>query len=207
MALYPATGSNLTNPANGNNRTGVALSTQILIKVGSTPVGAIQNLSVKETRKITMVDELGTDGHIDSAPTSSTNISGSCKRIRFDRLRASEAFGRDFLHTHSQRIPFDIDIFDFWSGDGANTIVTTIKNVWIGDLSYNYMADNWIIFDDMSWEAETIYTKLNGGSAATGGERGGAILQLNSIERDADVGKRRGALDAPGLITDFFTNV
>lgn len=207
MPIYPQTGSNLFNPSTGKNNTGVALSTQVLIKVGNTPVGAIQKLTVNENRTISMVDEVGTDGHIDSAPTKSSDIKGSCNRVRFDRIRASEAFGRDFLHVHSQRIPFDIDIFDFWSGDGSNAIVTTITNVWIESLSYSYSSSDWIIIDDMGWVAETISSKLNGGPAATGGQRGGSILQLNSVERLADSGAFRGSMDAPGLITDYFSNV
>lgn len=200
---YPQTGSILTRP-DGTNRTGVALSTQILIKVNSTPVGAIQTLSVREQRTITMVDELGNDGHIDSSPTKSTDISGSCRRVRFDRLRASEAFGRDFLHVHSQRIPFDIDIYDFWGGNTTSPIITTIKNVWIGNISYDYQVDSWLIFDTMEWSAETIYSSINGQNAATGGERGAAIMQINNTERLADVGKTRGTMDAPDLIHDFF---
>jgi hypothetical protein len=204
---YPQTGSNIYGPG-GRNRTGVGLSTQVLIKVGNTPVGAIQTLSVREQRTITMVDEVGTDGHIDSAPTKSTDISGTCRRVRFDRLRASEAFGRDFLHVHSQRIPFDIEIYDFWGGDVNSPIVTKIKNVWISNISYDYQVDNWLIFDSMEWVAEAIQSSIKGNQpAATGGERGGAIMQLNSVEQAADVGRTRGTMDAPDLIHDFFTNV
>lgn len=206
MAAYPQTGSNIYNPS-GQNRTGVGLSTQVLIKVGDHAVGAIQTLSVREQRQIQMVDEVGTDGHIDSAPIKSTDISGSCRRVRFDRLRASEAFGRDFLHVHSQRIPFDIEIYDFWGGDTNSPIVTKIKNVWISNLSYDYQVDNWLIFDSMEWVAEAISSSINGGYAATGGERGAAILQINQVEREADRGKTRGTMDAPNLINDFFTNV
>jgi hypothetical protein len=206
MAAYPQTQSNIYGPG-GRNRTGVGLSTQVLIKVGNTPVGAIQTLSVREARQITMVDEVGTDGHIDSAPTKSTDISGTCRRVRFDRLRASEAFGRDFLHVHSQRIPFDIEIYDFWGGNTTTPIITKIKNVWINNISYDYQVDNWLIFDTMEWMAEAIQSSINDNFAATGGERGAAIMQLNSVEREADRGRTRGTMDAPNLINDFFTNV
>lgn len=206
MALYPNTGSILTRP-DGGNRTGTGLSTSIIIKVGATPVGAVQTLSVRETRPIQMISEVGTDGNIDSAPRASTEVSGTCRRVRYDRLRVTEAFGRDFLHAHSQRIAFDIDIYDNWVGDGANSIITTIKNVWCTNLSYEYSSDNFIIYDSMDWVAETVYSQLNGGPAATGGERGAGILQVNSIERAADIGNRRGSLDAPGLLLDFFSNV
>ena len=120
-------------------------------------------------------------------------------------MRITEAFSRDFLHVTAQRIPFDIDIYDNWNGSGPNSIITTVKNVWIKTLDYTYQSQDWIIVDDMSFEAETIYSTLNGGPAATGGNRG-IILQQNPIEQQADVGMRRGALDVPGLFSDYFTN-
>jgi hypothetical protein len=207
--ISPQTGSIIGGAGDaGNlpgNRTGTALSTNIVIRVGPNAVGAIQSIEIREERSVTPVDELGTDGHIDSAPTSSTKVSGSCRRIRYDRLRVAEAFSRGFLHAKSQRIPFDIDIYDKWNGDDENMIVTTIKNVWITGIDYTYAADNWIITDNMSWMAEDISSSIQGGLAATGGSRG-LILQTDTdgIEAQTDVGKRRGALDAPGLINAVF---
>jgi hypothetical protein len=165
-----------------------------------------------------MVDEVGTDGHIDSTPVSSTNITGSCQRIRFDRLRVAEAFGRSFIHVGSQAYPFDIVILDKQKKASASQISTVIKNVWIGGISYQYQADNWIISDTMEWEAETIFSFLtgaNGANAVVGGSPvavGGEIQMQNIgntlitdgswIEQRADTGAsgRRGALDAAGLI-------
>lgn len=200
------TGSRVDGPG-GRDRTGTGISTNIVIKVNGNAVGAIQSISVREQRNVQMIDEVGTDGHIDSVPIKSTDISGECRRTRFDRLRVAEAFSRDFLHVHAQRIPFDIDIFDNWNGDGSNAIITTIRNVWIQSINYQYTADNWVIVDDMSFVAEAIFSTLNGSNAATGGERGAAIMQLNPVERASDIGSKRGSLDAPGLISDFFTNV
>ena len=91
MATAPNTQSTLTLP-NGTNKTSTALSTNIIIMVNNTAVGAVQQLSIKENRPLKMIDEVGTDGHVDSVPVSSTNISGTCQRIRFDRLRITEAF-------------------------------------------------------------------------------------------------------------------
>lgn len=212
MLLTPQTGSLIEN-ANGSNRTGTALSTHIVIRVGPNPVGAIQTIEVREERTVTPVDEVGTDGHIDSAPTRSTNISGTCRRVRYDRLRVAEAFSRGFLHAKSQRIPFNIDIFDKWNGDNENMIVTTIKNVWITGIDYSYAADNWIITDNMSWMAEDISSSIQGtGNAATGGSRG-LILQTDTagIEARADRGLLRGALDSSispnsGLINSVFSS-
>jgi hypothetical protein len=203
---WPQTGSIIQGPQ-GQDATFTGLSTNIVIKVGGTAVGAIQSISVREQRNILMIDEVGTDGHIDSTPSKSTDISGECRRTRFDRLRVAEAFSRDFLHVHAQRIPFDIDIYDNWNGDGSNAIITTIRNVWIQSISYQYQSENFVIIDDMAFVAETIYSTLNGSNAATGGLLGSSILQQNPIELQSDVGARRGSLDAPGLISDFFTNV
>ena len=83
------TGSIIANP-NGADRTGLALSTWIIIKVAGNAVGAVQTLSVNEQRAITTVSELGTDGIVDSAPTASSQFSGSIDRIRYDLLRSAQ---------------------------------------------------------------------------------------------------------------------
>jgi len=210
--LTPQTKSIIENP-NGSNRTGTALSTHIVIRVGPNPVGAVQSIEIREERTVTPVDEVGTDGHIDSAPTRSTNISGHCRRIRYDRIRVAEAFSRGFLHAKSQRIPFNIDIYDKWNGDGADSmIVTTIKNVWITGIDYSYTADNWIITDNMSWMAEDIGSTIQGGpaTAGLGGPRALTLqTDVEGIEQRADRGMLRGALDSSfspstGLINSIF---
>jgi hypothetical protein len=223
MAFAPNTQSTLTLP-NGVNKTSTAISTNIIILVGNTPVGAVQSLAISEKRSIKMIDEVGTDGHVDSVPNQSTNITGSCQRVRFDRLRITEAFSRGFLHVASQIYPFDIVILDKQKRDQGSQISTVIKNVWIGGLDYTYSATDWVITDGMQWEAEAIYSVLNGGSspipggvpAAVGGERGikhmgagpNGIVTIQSgdgisnIEQLVDTGSggRRGSLDAAGLI-------
>jgi len=197
----------------GVNKTSTAVSTNIIIKVGSVAVGAIQSLQVKEDRSIKMIDEVGTDGHIDSVPTASTNITGSCSRIRFDRLRVTEAFSRGFLHISSQVYPFDILILDKQKRDESQWVSTVIKNVWITSLDYTFNVSEWIITDNMSWQAETIYSHLSTSgnkNAAQGGERqivspgvwdnaaaGSAWAIERAVDRNAD---RRGSLDAAGLI-------
>ena len=202
---YPQTGSTLYD-AFGKNRTGTSLSTNIIIKVGTVAIGAVQSLQINETRPIHMIDEVGTDGHIDSAPNQSTKISGSCQRVRFDQLRVAEAFSRGFVHAHSQRYPFDIDIIDTVKGDGNNSIVTTLKNVWIGSIAYTYQANDFIITDTMGWECESIQSFFSGNGSSNVAEGGVRGIQFfnDSIERSADRGGRRGSLDAPGLISSFF---
>ena len=171
MSTYPNTGSTLVAP-NGANITSTAVSTNILITVGPTPVGAVQRMTINERRPLKMIDEVGTDGHIDSVPVQSTNITGTCERIRFDQMRIAEAMGRSYIHAKSQRYPFNIVIIDGWAGnplnpsDNSNNIITTIQNVWIAEISYAYQANDWIITDAMNWEAETIYSTLGTGNAS-----------------------------------------
>ena len=49
----------------GENKTFTSVSTNIIIKVGDNPVGAIRSMSVNEARTIAQIDEVGTDGHVD----------------------------------------------------------------------------------------------------------------------------------------------
>ena len=219
MAQAVNTGSTLTFPG-GQNKTSTAISTNIIITVRSAtgvniPVGAVQTMTINEKRPIKMIDEVGTDGHVDSVPNQSTNISGSCQRIRFDRLSITEAFSRGFLHAASQVYPFDIVILDKQKRDQGSQISTVIKNVWISGLDYTYQVSDWVISDSMTWEAERIFSILNGGNspigggtpAAVGGERGIAHAIITdggvpNIEQLADTssGGRGGSLDASGLI-------
>lgn len=212
----PNTGSTLSLNS-GINKTSTAISTNIVILVNSVAVGAVKRLQVREQRQISMITEVGTDGVIDSVPSRSTEISGSCERVRFDRLRIAEAFGRGFIHAASQAYPFDIVILDRQKKDQGSQISTVIKNVWIENIEYSYSSDEWVISDSMAWKAETIFSILNGGTSpyasgnpvAVGGERGIQHMGFNpngagiiNIEQLTDVGAggRRGSLDAPGLI-------
>jgi hypothetical protein len=203
---YPATGSFLYQTGSSTkNRTGVGLSTMIIIKVDDTRVGAIQTLSVNESRTITMVSEVGTDGHIDSAPTKSAEHSATCQRLRFDRVRATQAFGAGFMHVKSQRIPFDIEIIDQFNGEvgSGSEIVTALCNCWFESIKYDYGSDNWLVTDDLSIKFETIYSRIGSNPAVTGGERN-IPLRYDPYELAADMGNRRGSMDAPGLITASF---
>lgn len=219
MVGAPNTGSTLTVNGTNVNKTSTAISTNIIIMVNNTAVGAVQSMAIAEKRGIKMIDEVGTDGHIDSVPNVSTNITGSCQRVRFDRLRVAEAFSRGFVHIASQVYPFDIVILDKQKRDTGSQISTVIKNVWISGIDYTYQVSDWVITDTMTWEAETIFSVLNGGNGqpvAVGGERGvqhmggnaNSIVSITSgdgivnIEQLVDTGANghRGSLDAAGLI-------
>lgn len=213
MAVQHNTGSTLYNN-NGTNKTSTSLSTNIVILVNGVLVGAVQELSINERRPIRKISEIGSDGIIDSSPNQSTEISGSCTRIRYDRLRITEAFGRGFLHAASQIYPFDIVILDKQKRDTAVQISTVIKNVWIEQIQVRYQVSDWVIVDTMNWQAETIFSVLNGGSspipggnpAAVGGELGikhaTFTTDVPMIEQVVDTGSlgRRGSLDGSGIL-------
>lgn len=193
----------VVDPLTSKNRTGTHVSTNINFLVNGVAIGAVKKLDVKEQRKLRAVDEVGTDGHVDLLPVSSTDITGGCTRTRFDGQRIAEAFLRGFVHVKSQRLPFDIEIQDSFKGDAdsGSMIVTTIRNVWISNISYTYSADDFVIVDDMSWEAETIDSVLSGGGPVVGDVNSRGIpLIINPFERTADIGVFRGALDGPGLL-------
>jgi hypothetical protein len=194
-----------------NNKTGTHLSTNIIILVEGNVVGAVQTMQVNELRGgIRMIDEVGTDGHIDSAPNQSTNYNGTCTRVRFDRMRIAESFSRGFTHVKSQRIPFDIEIQDrFHDADAGNAIITTIQNVWIERIGYTYSATDFIITDEMGWQAEDIFSVLGSGASPVVSGANNAVgqpISLNTFESEADIGKFRGALDAPGLLDAFLSD-
>ncbi len=215
---YPQTGSTLYVPGGPNttgslNITATSIATNILITVrnpnapgGYVPVGAVQSMAVSERRPIKMIDEVGTDGHIDSVPNQSTNITGTCQRVRFDQLRVAEAFDRSFLHASAQVYPFDIIIFDKQKFATGSQIQTVIKNVWISGIDYTYQVSDWVITDSMTWEAESIFSMTLGGNpAAQGGYNQIQSFQQGNpawIEVASDMGLngRRGSLDAAGLI-------
>jgi hypothetical protein len=201
---YPQTES-LVSYGSGKNSTMTSLSTNILITVdtekGPLPVGAVQSLTINESRPVKFIDEIGTDGHIDSAPHGSTTITGNCQRIRFEGARIAEAFHRGFVHVSAQVYPFDIIIFDKSRKDEANQTTTVIKNVWIKSINHTLNQNDWIITEAMDWEAEYIFSHKGGGSnAATGGIRKFLVNDTITPERLADKGEMRGSLDYAGLL-------
>lgn len=202
------TTSQLTD-SQGNNRTATHLSTNIIIKVPeSGVVGAIQSLNITESRPIKMIGEVSNDGWIDSAPNGNSTYTGRIQRVRFDRMRLFEAFGRGFIHIHSQRIPFDIEIHDvFHDADPSNAIITTLKNVWFKSLSYDYTVSDYIIQENADFECERIYSIINNKNVAQSVANGRSNpIILNAFEQEADRGAFTGALDAAGLLNAFISD-
>jgi len=193
----------------GRNRTGTHLSTNIIIAIAGNPVAAVKQLQMTEQRSVTRISEVGTDGFIDSAPNKSAEYNVSCQRTRFDGKRIAEGFYRSYVHVGSQRVPFDIEIYDLIQGGAIGsggtavagaTVVTVIQNCWITQLSYTYDSDNFVIVDNMNLEAEAIKSFRSGGQPAISDP---TRLVVNPFEQQADVGIYRGALDAAGLINAF----
>ena len=60
MAQAVNTGSTLS--FDNNNKTSTAISTNIVIMVGNTAVGAIQSMAISEKRGIKMIDEVKKKG-------------------------------------------------------------------------------------------------------------------------------------------------
>lgn len=198
------TGTPFTD-SDGNNVTQTHLSTHIIIKCNNNVIGAMQEISIDESRSLKPIEEIGTDGIIDLTPNGSVKLSGSCKRVRFSKSRITAAFGLGWIHLKSQRVGFNIEIIDTFT-DASNPIVTTIEGVWIKSIQTAYSAGDWVITDTFSWDAKDIYSIQNNTNVVGPVGPQGQTIYLNAYERQADRGEYRGAIDAPGLLTAFITD-
>src|SRR5574342_1149887 len=168
MATYPLSGSTIQS----NISTG--LSTQIIIKVGTETVGAIQSLQIQQRRNMYRTREVGLDGILEIVPNNATEFSATITRVVFDRLRLTEAFARGFINIKSQLLPFDILIIDRTNGDGDGAVNHRLQNCWFSDYSPSYQAENFIITETATIQIEDISTTLGSSdaNAANGGARG-----------------------------------
>jgi hypothetical protein len=110
----------------------IGLNTKIIIKVNNSQVGVIQNISYKENP-----------------------VSGSCDRIRFDTKKIESIFMHGYIHVASQYVPFNIVILDSFADDSYN--ITVIKNVWIRNIGIIFTASDFVVAENVDWEAECIY--------------------------------------------------
>jgi hypothetical protein len=209
--------------------TATGLSTQILIQVDGQGIGAIQSLRVSERRQNRRITEVGTDGVIEIVPNQAAEVSLSVDRIVFDRKTLTEAFQRAFLHIHSQRIPFDIFVYDFSSAvsdtsldanpseldigsafdapANAEGVITTVyENCWFSSLEGTYAGNDYIISQSAQIDCEFVRS-FKDGKQNVPASRGEPAL-FDALEALADMG-RRGSLDARGLarISDTFSNL
>jgi len=208
---FPNTGS-----AVGIFQPNTGLSTQIIIKVAGTHVGALQKLTVTQNRPLERVKEVGTDGVIEIVPNGPTTFELSATRIVFDQVRLPEAFLRGFRFINSQRLPFDIEVIDLSGvtdpgGDisSSSSIVTmTYKNCWFTSYTTPYTVDNYVITEDATMWCETGFLSSPAGEFDIpngGGLRGlKAQTDTKTIERAVNQGGRRGSMDVAGLTASIF---
>jgi len=206
MATYPLTGSTL------NSKISTGLSTQIIVKVDNITVGAIQNITINQTRDLERVKEVGLDGVLEIVPKAPTQYDATLTRIVFDRLRLPEAFARAYINIKSQLVSFDILIIDRSNGDGDLSVTHTLKNCWFNRYTPKYQADSFIIQEDSTIWIEDISSTLGSSqaSAVQGGDRG--IIPITDIfgrEKETDAGAGgtgstgggfRGTMDVSGLM-------
>lgn len=193
---YPNSNSSLTDGI----RTGV--STQIIVKIKNTKVGAIQNLTISQAREHYRQEEIGTDGIVEIFPRGATKIEATIERVVFDGLRLPEAFARGFINIQSQRIPFDIDIMDLSEFKTSvnlpyddiqraillqnnNAVVHSLKGCWFRSYSPTFASEKFIISERATIICEKIITTRNGLSAVNGGLKGVAY-EKDTIERATD---------------------
>lgn len=215
---YPNTGTQFDG-GKSTAATNSGLSTQILIKVDKVYVGALQRLTVNQTRPLERVKEIGTDGVIEIVPNGPTTFELTASRIVFDQVRLPESFARAFRFINSQRIPFDIEVFDLSNvtppggvGDlnstaNVNTKATgivTMKyvNCWFTSYSTPYQADTYLITEEATLWCETAHL-VNAPGGIVGVR---PIIQQTdnkNIERITNNGGRRGSMDVSGLLNSL----
>lgn len=211
---YPNTNSRLESFIS------TSLSTQILVEVDNKKVGAIQEMTINQDRKVQRVGEIGFDGALEVVPNEMATVELTVKRITFDGISLPIAFGRPFHNIKSQRIPFTIKVYDTMyaqAGDAPDfspidnspgMIIHEYKNCWFTRLSGSYRINDYIITQDATIVPEDVITHFANGTIAPAlpdpgffsgyqGGAGGDNLAYN-IETSTDVG-RRGSLDAASL--------
>jgi|10_taG_2_1085330.scaffolds.fasta_scaffold33951_3 hypothetical protein len=205
MADYPNTNSIL------DSKTRTGLSTQILILVGTEPVGAVQSFSESQSKSTKKIGEVGTDGFVEIVPSSQTTISLDLDRVVFDGLSLTESLSRGYRNIAAQRIPFDIVVIDkFSSSSEADWIVTTYHNCWFESLSKSYTQQDYVISEKAKVAVEYMSTARSddavGRSAPIEGLRQLAHDNYDDVEMDADAGidGRRGAMDFNGIFEAMY---
>lgn len=122
--------------------------TLIKIKLGDKIVGAVQSITVSEFSPVNITSSRG----IETVPHPYSHITAKVSRLRFDKLRVSEAFSRGYFAVQTQVCPFDIII------DNDKT-EATVKNVWITDCKNTYHTADWVIAEGIDLEAEYVSSK------------------------------------------------
>jgi len=219
---FPNTGS-LVGGHDGSGSTqhnaiNSTLSTQIIIKVEDTPVGALQRLTVAQNRPLQRIQEIGTDGVIEIVPNNATTFELTADRIVFDQLRLPEAFKRGFRFINSQRLPFDILVIDLsntgpdakLTDDLEGSVAMTYRNCWFTRYDTPYAADNYVITETASIWCETAFINFPTEAGDNQIPNGGGLRAVQPQTDGADIegavnwGHSRGSLDASGLVNSIF---
>ena len=197
---YPSSGSTI------DRRIRSGLSTQITVFVndangGIEPVGAIQSLTVTENNTLKRIGETRSGRTVEIIPQGPDMITLNVRRMIFDNLRLIHALGRGYTHIRSQRVPFDIAVFDkthtgqVWPQSHAPSLTmmqTWYRRCWFSSLNVDYRAQEYLITENATLECE--YIEEIHPITSEDNERG---LQLNidHVEQSYDEGLAPGGLD------------
>lgn len=189
---YPQSGSSVDQAIR------MGLSTLVVVKIGSTTVGAIQELTINQTRDIVRWEEIGVDGIVDSHPRHATQVNLTINRLVFDQLRLPEAFSRGFINLQAQRFPFDIEVIDKFAGEDQLAVVHSYRSCWFNSYSTPYRATDYVITENASVFCEYATSMQNASAVPLGGVRG-IPVEFDNIERNTDLTGQRGHFDSAGL--------
>jgi len=177
------------------------LSTQIVVKVDNTTIGAIQKIRIDQNKELHIHEEIGTEGVVEIHPKGATKITLTVDRIIFDDLRITEAFSCGFINIQAQRIPFDIHIIDTSNGPINYALVHVYHGCWFKTYSTPYDANSFLITESATLTCEKITSFRYGQSAVNGGTRG-ILYKYDTVERETKVKEICGRLEYAGLITN-----
>lgn len=192
--MYPTSGSIL------NSKLSSSLSTSIIVKVENTTVGAIQTLTIKQSREMCIWEECGNEGIIEIHPKNATKISIDVTRIVFDDLRLTESLARGFINIQSQRIPFDIHIMDTGAAINDDNILSHILHgCWFRGYITPLTSNNFLITETADIACEYITSMRNAQNASYGGISRKISYSYDTIERATDLNGRRGSFNSSGI--------
>ena len=189
MSEYPATGSTLVDTPHAG------LSTQIVVKVRGSSVGAIQELTINQTRDMLVWEEIGTDGIVEIHPKGAAKIALTIGRVVFDQLRLPEAFSRGFINLQAQRLPFNIEVIDRFAGSNILAAVHTYHSCWFRRYTQPYRAENFLITETAELACEYISSMQAGVNVAQGGLRD-IPVEHDTMERATDLSGLRGRIES-----------
>lgn len=120
----------------------------------SNKIGATQKLEIKEERPVNLSNKK-------MPKLGRKNVSGTAYRVRIDRTRAQSLFTRGQPHVAAQRQPINILIVNDLTDKKTEKeykLRTVIENCWITKMPSTYTAEDFIILEEMSFDAELLKT-------------------------------------------------